>query len=122
VRLLADENTHIAVVYRLKEAGFDVEWIGHSMPGISDRDILARPDIGLLILITKDRDFGDLIFNRRLPCPRSVLYTRLPHRAADLTASRLIALLEAGVPAGQMITLTKNGDRAKPFPAGAQHG
>jgi hypothetical protein len=69
-----------------------------------------------------DSDFGDLIFNHGLPAPKTILYTRLPHRAAQQTAARLIALLEAGVPAGQMITLTKNGARTKPFPPGAHHG
>ena len=122
MRLLADEHTHFVVVDRLRGAGFDVEWIVQSMPGIADRDILARDDIGQFILITNDRDFGDLIFNHRLPCPKSILYTRLAHREAELTATRLIALLEAGVPAGQIITLTKNGERAKPFPAGAHNG
>ena len=119
MRLLADENTHIVVVQRLRKAGFDLEWVAQSTPGVTDEDILARADIGALVLITNDRDFGDLVFSRHRPCPKTVLYTRLPHRAAELTATRLIALLEAGVPTGQMITLTKNGERAKPFPPGA---
>ena len=122
MRLLADENTHVTVVLRLREAGYDLEWIGQSMPGILDREILARPDIGQFVLITNDRDFGDLVFRERQPCPRSILYTRLPHRTADLTAMRLIALLEAGVPPGHLITITKDGDRRKPFPTGADHG
>ena len=90
MRLLADENTHVTVVLRLREAGYDLEWIGQSMPGSLDRDILARADIGQLVLITNDRDFGDLVFRERQPCPRSILYTRLPHRTADLTAMRLM--------------------------------
>ena len=122
MRLLLDENAHIIVVERLREAGFALEWVGETTPGALDPQILARPDIGQLILITNDSDFGDLIFNHGLPTPRTILYTRLPHRAAEQTATRLIALLEAGVSAGQMITLTKNGERTKPFPAGAHHG
>lgn len=121
MRLLLDENAHVIVVKRLREAGFDLEWVSETTPGALDHEILARPDIGAFILVTNDGDFGDLIFNHGMPTPKSILYTRLPHRAAEQTAVRLIALLEAGVPAGQMITLTKNGERTKPFPAGAHH-
>ncbi len=75
-----------------------------------------------MILITHDRDFGDLLFNKGLPVPHVVLYSRLPHRLADATADRILALLEAGVAAGQMVTLTKDGDRMKPFPPGVSDG
>ena len=122
MRLLLDENAHRIVVERLRDAGFELEWISDTTPGASDPAILARPDIDQAILITNDSDFGDLIVNHGLPAPKTILYTRLPHRAAEQTAARLIALLEAGVPAGQMITLTKNGARTKPFPPGAHHG
>lgn len=120
--ILADENTHRSVVDRLREAGYAVEWLYETRPGESDLEILERPDIATAILITNDRDFGDLIFNRGGPAPRTILYTRLPHRDADATANRLIALLADGVPAGQMITITKNGNRIRPFPLGASNG
>ncbi|WP_010218017.1 DUF5615 family PIN-like protein [Sphingomonas sp. PAMC 26621] len=122
MRLLLDENVHRTVVTRLREAGFELEWISETSPGALDPEILARSDIAQFILITNDGDFGDLIFNHGLPAPKTILYTRLPHRAAEQTVTCLIALLEAGVPAGQMITLTKNGERTKPFPSGAHHG
>jgi predicted nuclease of predicted toxin-antitoxin system len=122
VRILADENMHRIVVVRLRAAGFDVEWIRESHPGLLDRDILRRPDIAGLILVTHDRDFGDLIFNQGLPAPQAVLYSRLPHRASEETARRLIGLLEAGGVAGQMITITKDGYRTRPFPLGGLNG
>lgn len=122
MRLLADENMHAVVVERLCKAGFEVEWIRHTSPGALDAEILARPDIGEFIFITHDRDFGDLAFNKRMPTPRTILYTRIPHREPDLNASLLIALLEAGVPLGQMITITTDGNRIRPFPTGASYG
>jgi len=118
VRLLADENVHALVVARLRSAGFDVEWVKHTSPGASDRQILSRPDVGDFIFITHDRDFGDLVFNKAMPTPAAILYTRVPHRQPERNADLLIALLEAGVPLGQMITITEDGSRAKPFPTG----
>ena len=121
MRLLADQNVHARVVERLRLAGFEVEFILESMPGRLDHEILARPDIGDLIFITGDKGFGDWLFNKRLPQPRSLLLSRLPQPEWRTTADRLIAVLERGVPPGQMVTITKDGERMKPFPTGAEH-
>jgi len=119
MRLLADEGLHRIVVMRLREAGFVVEWVRESARGMPDAQILSRSDIGDLVLITNDRDYGELIFNKGLPRPCSILYSRLPHRLYDLTANRLIACLEGGVAPNQLLTITMDGERAKPFPIGA---
>lgn len=121
MKLLADENQHPNVVARLRAEGFAVEFIQESSPGAQDEDILARPDIGALLLLTYDRDFGDLIFNHGLPSPAAILYTRLSRAEPDRIASRLLALLKAGIATGHMITITKDGERTKPFPAGASN-
>jgi predicted nuclease of predicted toxin-antitoxin system len=118
VELLADENQHPIVVKALRDKGFHVEWVAESTPGAQDEAILARPDISTKMLITYDRDFGDLIFNKGYPTPAAIIYTRL-NRARPLEiASRLLALLETGVAAGHMITITEEGLRQKAFPLG----
>ncbi len=113
---------HRVVVARLRQAGFDLEWIRDTSSGATDDEILARPDIPTLIFVTHDRDLGDLIFNKARTAPYAVLYTRLPHRLPNLTADLLIAQLEAGVPAGQMTTIKRDGSRTRPFPDGANNG
>ena len=122
MRLLVDENVHRVVVARLREAGHEVEWIKQTSPGALDPEILGRPDLGSMIFVTHDRGFGDLIFSKGLPTPYAILYTRLPHRLPNLTADLLIALLERGVSAGQMVTIKRDGSRTKPFPSGASDG
>ena len=112
---------HRRVVQSLRGAGFDVEFILETMPGSLDEQILARPDIGTLIFITGDKGFGDWLFNKRLPQPHALLLSRLPQPEWRDTVDRLIAVLERGVPAGQMITINKDGNRIKPFPAGASN-
>lgn len=122
MRLLADQNVHRRVVECLRQAGFDVEFILETMPGRPDEEILARPDIGSLIFITGDKGFGDWLFNKRLPQPLALLLSRLPQPEWQRTSDRLIAILERGVLPGQMVTITKDGERAKPFPVGADNG
>lgn len=121
MRFLADENVHGKVVQSLREYGLDVEWIKESSRGISDPLILRRVDIGSLVLITNDRDFGDLIFNKGLPIPFALLYMRLPHRDWQNTADRLIAVIEQGVSEGHIVTIAIDRNRTSPFPPGARH-
>lgn len=107
---------------RLRDAGYDVEFILETMPGRRDEEILARPDISDLLFVTGDKGFGNWMFNLGLPRPFAIILDRLPHAEWAETADRILAILEAGVPAGQMITLTKDGIRTKPFPIGASDG
>ena len=120
--MLADENVHAVVVDRLRRAGLDVEWVAESGFGAADQDLLGRPDIAGLIFITFDRDFGDLIFNQGFPVPRAILYSRLGRADPRHAADRIVAVIERGVEAGYMITITKDGERSKPFPAGVEYG
>jgi predicted nuclease of predicted toxin-antitoxin system len=119
--VLADENQHPFVVARLREAGLAVEWVRESSRGAKDSDILHRPDIGSLVLVTDDRDFGDLIFNRGYPVPAVLLYLRLNRADPDAIAARVLALLEGEMPSGQFITITKDGERKRPFSSGASN-
>ena len=91
MRVLADQNVHRRVVAHLREAGVDVEYILETMPGRPDHEILARADIGELILVTGDKGFGDWVFNKGLPRPHAILLSRLPHLDWQATAMRLIA-------------------------------
>ncbi|TMJ14891.1 MAG: hypothetical protein E6G94_08470 [Alphaproteobacteria bacterium] len=77
MRLLADENLHPVTVSHLRGVGHNVEWVKETSPGAQDEDILSRPDISELVLVTLDRDFGDLIFRQGFPTPRAILYSRL---------------------------------------------
>jgi predicted nuclease of predicted toxin-antitoxin system len=108
VKLLADENQHPRVVVRLREAGFEVEYVRETTPGAKDEEILARTDIGHLVLLTYDRDFGDLIFNRGYPAPAAILYTRLDRKAPEAVADRFIAVLEAGIAWNYITTITED--------------
>lgn len=122
MNLLADENQHPAVVARLRAAGHIVEFVRESSPGARDEDILARRDIGSWVLVTYDSDFGELIFNRGLPSPAAILYLRLNRASPEDVAARLLEILETGVELRHITTITRESERLKPFPAGANDG
>lgn len=118
MRFLADENLHALVVQRLRAADVEVEWMVETAPGATDEAILGRPDIGDLVLLTFDRDFGDLIFNRGYPAPRAILYSRLDRSDPEGIAARFVEVIGAGVPEHHMVTITADAERLKPFPQG----
>jgi len=51
-------------VHSLREAGYEVRYVAEMWPGISDPEVLHRAqDVGS-ILLTGDKDFGELVFRR----------------------------------------------------------
>lgn len=65
MRFLADENVS-RLVERLRAAGFDVTVVGATQSGDSDNDVLQTAESEGRILITEDRDFGELVVRQRL--------------------------------------------------------
>jgi predicted nuclease of predicted toxin-antitoxin system len=73
MRLIVDESTGQAVLEYLREAGHDVLAVADVMPQANDREVLARAATDQRILITNDKDFGELVFRVRHPAPGVVL-------------------------------------------------
>nr|VFJ98777.1 MAG: Predicted nuclease, contains PIN domain, potential toxin-antitoxin system component [Candidatus Kentron sp. H]VFJ99026.1 MAG: Predicted nuclease, contains PIN domain, potential toxin-antitoxin system component [Candidatus Kentron sp. H]VFK03784.1 MAG: Predicted nuclease, contains PIN domain, potential toxin-antitoxin system component [Candidatus Kentron sp. H] len=94
MKFLANENIPLASVHALRKVGHDVLSMTEESPGASDEMVIRRAYMGNRIIVTFDRDYGELIFRRRLATPDGVLYFRFspatPLEPADYIA-RLIA-------------------------------
>ena len=62
---VADENVESDVVVALRELGHDVVDVVHSSPGAADDSLLESARSRNAILITSDKDFGDLVYRQR---------------------------------------------------------
>ena len=62
MRFIVDESTGTAVVGYLRTVGYDVLAVAETMPQADDRDILVRAVSEGRILVTNDKDFGELVF------------------------------------------------------------
>jgi predicted nuclease of predicted toxin-antitoxin system len=82
MRFLANENFPGDAVTRLKAAGHDVVWIRTAAPGSKDEDVLARAAREERIVLTFDKDFGELARRAGLPESSGVVLLRLPMPAA----------------------------------------
>jgi predicted nuclease of predicted toxin-antitoxin system len=108
MRLLADENVPGPLVKALVEAGCDVSWIRTISPGASDREVLARAIADERILLTFDKDFGEIARSERLPARCGVILLRVrmppPREIAQLAVTIMaredwaghFSVLEAG--------------------------
>lgn len=70
------------------------------------------------MLITYDRDFGDLIFNGGLPKPKAIIFSWLGRAEPRFVSERIIALLAGEFEFGHIHVLKSSGVRSTPFPAG----
>jgi len=87
VQLLADENVPGVAVAALRKAGHDVVWIRTDAPGSSDERILERALADGRLLLTFDKDFGELVFRRGLAASRGIILFRLPVLSPEETAT-----------------------------------
>jgi predicted nuclease of predicted toxin-antitoxin system len=60
MRFLADENVPFGVVEELIAIGHDIEWVGNLTPGAPDGEVLRHAATDGRILLTFDKDYGDL--------------------------------------------------------------
>jgi predicted nuclease of predicted toxin-antitoxin system len=62
LRILADESVEGEIVARLRSEGHDVAYVPEISAGIRDDEVLARANAEERVLLTEDKDFGDLAF------------------------------------------------------------
>jgi len=93
IRFLANENFPMNSVRRLRTAGHDVAAIIKDAPGAKDEAVLARAVSEHRVILTFDRDYGELLYRRGLPAPAGVLYFRFTPASPEEPAEYLFELL-----------------------------
>ncbi|MBC8548815.1 MAG: DUF5615 family PIN-like protein, partial [Candidatus Brocadiales bacterium] len=67
MKFLADECCDTGLVSSLRNDGHDVVYILEKKPGISDDEVLLDAYNEGRILLTEDKDFGELVYRLRKP-------------------------------------------------------
>lgn len=62
MNLLADESVDKSIVDRLRKDGHSVLYIGELTPSIDDAAVLHQANQNGSLLLTSDKDFGELVF------------------------------------------------------------
>jgi predicted nuclease of predicted toxin-antitoxin system len=66
MNLVADENIDRRIVERLRLDGHQVTWISEISPSVSDEEVLRLAAAAGAVLVTEDKDFGELVYRRGL--------------------------------------------------------
>ena len=95
MRFLANENFPGDAIRLLELAGHDIVWVRTAAPGISDPDVLAWAARESRILLTFDKDFGELAKVSGLPAACGVIFLCMPMPGPIEVGQRLVDLIMA---------------------------
>ena len=85
MKFVADENINVEVIERLRKDGHEVTAIVDLASGAQDTKVLSIAVKLKTVLITYDKDFGELVFLQKKAL-NGVLLVRLPQIRASLRA------------------------------------
>ena len=89
MNFVADESCARPVIQALREAGHDVVAIAEIARGATDDQVLDRALKEKRVLITEDRDFGELVYTRGRSSA-GVILVRFPSRARRAKSATVI--------------------------------
>jgi predicted nuclease of predicted toxin-antitoxin system len=92
VNFLADENVDKQIADNLRLMGHNVDYVAEKDAGISDDEVLEMANEKTALLLTADKDFGELVFRQRR-VTSGVVLIRLaglsPTRKAEIVVSAI---------------------------------
>jgi predicted nuclease of predicted toxin-antitoxin system len=95
MRLLANENVSATVIQALRQRGHDVLSAKESMRGELDSAVLLRARQEGRLVVTHDKDFGELAFRNCLPAECGILLFRLGGADPDSDNRRMLEVIQS---------------------------
>lgn len=92
MNFLADESVDRQIVDRLREESYVVLYVAEMEPGISDETVLNQANQEGALLLTADKDFGELVFRQGLSTAGVVLI-----RLAGLSAENKAEIVASAI-------------------------
>jgi len=90
MRFLADENIPRRAVEALRALGHDVVWACEAMAGQADVVLVEEAFRQDRVILTFDKDFGELAFRRGLSGASGVVLFRIPLPSPGQAASMIV--------------------------------
>jgi predicted nuclease of predicted toxin-antitoxin system len=116
LRFLLDVNVGTRIAAALSSAGHDVVRMALTNATAEDGDILTLAVDSDRILVTYDRDFGELVFARAAATPPAIIYLRYRSRDVDVALARLLTVLEFETLKNHLTVIDERHIRRSPFP------
>jgi predicted nuclease of predicted toxin-antitoxin system len=117
MRILANENFPGEAVQALRSRGHDVIWVRTDSPGSSDDAVSDRAVAENRLLITFDKDFGEMAFRRELSSPAGIVLFRVRASSPARVAQLAVAILESRTDwSGHFSVIEEDRIRMAPLP------
>lgn len=94
LKFLADECCDAGLVASLRKEGHDVLYIFETAPGVPDEVVLEQAYREKRLLLTEDKDFGELVYHLKKPAAGIVLI-RIRVEERNIKWPRLKKLIES---------------------------
>ncbi len=95
LRILADENLPRVMVQAIRDAGHDVVWIREIARSLPDDAILQMASEQGRLVLTGDKDFGDLTFERGVAATTGIILIRARGSGSGALTSVVLDALSA---------------------------
>lgn len=116
MRILANENVPLLAIEALRSAGHDVDWIRALHPGYKDEQVLALAQSDDRVVLTFDKDFGELAFHRGLPASSGVILLRFEPSSVERVSEIIITALEQPISwIGNFVVISEDRIRVTPI-------
>ena len=93
IKFLVDNSSGKKLANALKKQKYDVVYAGDNLPNAEDEEILDLAEKQDRVLITNDKDFGELIFRQR-KSSNGVILLRLKNDFPDYRIKILLTLIK----------------------------
>jgi predicted nuclease of predicted toxin-antitoxin system len=92
-QIVTDESADYAIVTELRKKGFSVYSISEQLPSLTDKQVLSIAFENNSLLITEDKDFGELVYRFQLP-HKGILLLRMVSSTSQEKAFIVCAALQ----------------------------
>ena len=114
--IIADESVDAPIIAALRAGGNEVRCIAELTPAATDEAVLLQAVAAEAVLITLDRDFGELIFSKGHQPPRAVIYLRAKDMSLGEMIAQTLSALSEPVLLGRHVTIDRNHRRTRVLP------
>lgn len=117
MRFLVNENITGTVINELRQRGHDVLAAKESMRSATDDVILARAQTEERIVLTHDKDFGELAVRSQIPASCGVILFRLSGSRPKLDNQRVLEAIDSRTDwQGHFSVVSHDRIRMRPLP------
>ena len=119
MKFLVDSCISRFVVTTLRSLGHEVFWVPEEGSDPGDEAILHKAVAEGYVLVTADKDFGDLVFIYDKPHPCIIRLVELPPHVPGMILADVISRHEEDIAAQSLITVGKRKIRVRPTGRGS---